>query len=842
LIISVLDAGNVQAKKYAAEIRDVQDDQKQALVATEPDAVDSDAGVENIPASNAPSPELTYASTTDCTVDAEIPNAPLKKVVWKSVFDPWVIESVHETGVCPVMAYALKFKMIRAQKYEPLSGIGEDDVLADINIPFYNPQIENIMQVYGGDGFIWNNFEQPIMTSDSEVLALTSDAPPMIAWEKPIEKVLRRIAEVTGHEPTLRDDGQWMASCPAHADQKYSLSIANKNGKVLVHCFAGCQAVNILKALSLTWHDLSASTTSSATTTTLKQSGKTSPVSVQSPTPVPTAGQKQSIVAIYPYKDANGKLLFEKLRYGPAKKFVCRRPDGHGDWIYSLKQGWYEQKGARMKKISGAEDSKTPPHAKAIWFDEVPPVLYRLPEISRAKQANTNIIWVEGEKDVENLVKLGYEATTNPFGAGEPWSDVYGQFVQGATIVFIPDSDTAGKKHFDLYAPGLLKCCKELRLLKLPEGKDVSDWLALGHVKSEFDLLITNATVWTSRGPAATMLLNPPAAIKRPLQLIGDYGYATTWIDAEHNGEIQKTIVVLRSDGALYSTLPFPKSQSMVDLDARVDLATELLPGRYWSALGVGRYINGYRPDPLDVFNRVAKLVDWKLDFKHSFASQTEMAKLVSLYVFATYFLDAFTVIGYLWPTGDTGVGKSQLLCVVTELSYLGMMILAGGSYASLRDLADSGATLGFDDCEALDARSADPDKRALMLAGNRKGTFVTLKEPDGDGWKLRHIHTYCPRLFSAIRLPDPVLASRTITIPLVRSANHDKANREALDYESWPVDRRKLLDDLWAIGLTYLPAVRKYNRIVKQRAELHGRQLEPWSAILSVQLACLTK
>lgn len=42
----------------------------------------------------------------------------------------------------------------------------------------------------------------------------------------------------------------WMASCPAHADRKPSLSIRDSDdGKVLVHCHAGCSQEHVLKAL-----------------------------------------------------------------------------------------------------------------------------------------------------------------------------------------------------------------------------------------------------------------------------------------------------------------------------------------------------------------------------------------------------------------------------------------------------------------------------------------------------------------------------------------------------------------------------------------------------------------
>jgi len=213
------------------------------------------------------------------------------------------------------------------------------------------------------------------------------------------------------------------------------------------------------------------------------------------------------------------------------------------------------------------------------------------------------------------------------------------------------------------------------------------------------------------------------------------------------------------------------------------------------------------------------------------------MAEFIACYIISSYFLDAFTVIGFLWPNGDRGSGKTQLLNVVTELAYLGETILAGGSYACLRDLADYGATLAFDDAEQLsDPKRTDPDKRALLLAGNRKGNSVPVKEPGPSGtWHTRHVNTFCPRLFSAIRLPDNVLASRSIVVPLIRTPDPYRANADPLDHATWPHDRGKLKDDLWALALANLPEMPAYVAHVNKVAQLTGRALEPWRPILAV-------
>jgi putative DNA primase/helicase len=49
---------------------------------------------------------------------------------------------------------------------------------------------------------------------------------------------------------------QWLARCPAHADREPSLSIRVSEGRVLLHCHAGCSVENILETLGLTMRDL----------------------------------------------------------------------------------------------------------------------------------------------------------------------------------------------------------------------------------------------------------------------------------------------------------------------------------------------------------------------------------------------------------------------------------------------------------------------------------------------------------------------------------------------------------------------------------------------------------
>lgn len=50
--------------------------------------------------------------------------------------------------------------------------------------------------------------------------------------------------------------GGWIARCPAHEDRAASLSIAERDGTILLHCFAGCPAIEVVHALGLELPDL----------------------------------------------------------------------------------------------------------------------------------------------------------------------------------------------------------------------------------------------------------------------------------------------------------------------------------------------------------------------------------------------------------------------------------------------------------------------------------------------------------------------------------------------------------------------------------------------------------
>jgi putative DNA primase/helicase len=68
---------------------------------------------------------------------------------------------------------------------------------------------------------------------------------------RPLDVVL---AAVPG---SRRAGGQYLARCPVHEDRRASLAVRElPDGRVLIHCHAGCATLHVLEALRLSFRDL----------------------------------------------------------------------------------------------------------------------------------------------------------------------------------------------------------------------------------------------------------------------------------------------------------------------------------------------------------------------------------------------------------------------------------------------------------------------------------------------------------------------------------------------------------------------------------------------------------
>lgn len=231
----------------------------------------------------------------------------------------------------------------------------------------------------------------------------------------------------------------WLTKCPAHEDDRKSLSLKiADDGKILVNCFARCSAQKICEALSIEMRHM------------------------WPPSNTPWS-DTATIVAEYDYTDEKGELLYQVVRTDPKGFRQRRRIPGGWDW----KMG------------------------------DVRRVLYRLPEVLASARP---VVIVEGEKDVDNLRKLGLLATTCAGGASG-WRPEYAQSLAGRWCIVVPDNDPPGEEFAAIVATWVPNAMI-LRLPGLELKGDTSDWIASGGTAKRFGELaracamqhITNAT------------------------------------------------------------------------------------------------------------------------------------------------------------------------------------------------------------------------------------------------------------------------------------------------------------------------------------------------------------
>jgi hypothetical protein len=264
----------------------------------------------------------------------------------------------------------------------------------------------------------------------------------------PIELLLAKL-------PDAKKTGNgWSAKCPAHDDRRASLSISQgDNGGALLHCHAGCETSAVVAALGMSMSDLMP--------TRAANEGRSN------------GNGARTIRATYDYRDEDGKLLFQVVRFEP-KDFRQRRPKPEGGWDWAVK-------GVRV-------------------------VPYRLPELEAKPEAP--VVVVEGEKDVDNLARFGVLATCNAGGAGK-WTHEHAKFLAQRRVIIMPDNDEPGQNHAQKVAATLQSIAMSVRVCELPglpPKGDVSDWIAQHGdaaepvtIGKELLRLLRAAPIWSSK-------------------------------------------------------------------------------------------------------------------------------------------------------------------------------------------------------------------------------------------------------------------------------------------------------------------------------------------------------
>lgn len=521
-------------------------------------------------------------------------------------------------------------------------------------------------------------------------------------------------------QPTSHGNDAYTARCPVHeadgSGHKPSLSVARGDKvDVVMTCHAGCSHAAIMAALGI-------ESTGKAT------SGK--------------ASGSRRIVATYPYTDASGTLLFQKIRYEP-KDFMIRHRDASGAEVWRLPRG-------------------------------IEPPLYRLPAVKAAMASGEPVFLVEGEKDADRLASAGLCATTNFDGAAAgsqkpKWRDSYTLALSGADVVLLPDNDEPGKAHMRHVAAALAgkALVRWLELPGLPAKGDVSDWLDAGHSIDELKMLAADAP---PPGP-------PPAPADERQPAGGEASPPPPDADADASGHADDDAEI----GRLAALNPIQYDRQRTAAAKRLGIRGDTLdkmvkgargePDKDSNAGGSALEFPDVEPwhEPVD---GAALLNELSASVKRHMALPEHAAAAIALWVTSTYIVVNH---GHIAPmlaitSPEKRCGKTTLLDWLSRLVERPLKAANITASAIFRTVDVCKPTLLIDEADSFLGESGD-ELRGILNSGHSRTSAYVIR-CCGDNAEPRRFSTWSCKAIALIgKLENrfSTLADRSISIELRR-------------------------------------------------------------------------
>lgn len=291
------------------------------------------------------------------------------------------------------------------------------------------------------------------------------------------------INDILGRLKGVKKNGTgYTARCPAHDDQKNSLSVkTGDDGRILLHCFSGCTEKGqtpqrILGALGLNIQDI-------------MPANGFAPSYFNPPPPIiDDAPQRKEIgrefEGVYPYADESGEVLYENVR------ILIKFDDGTTDKTF-----YWQRVNVNGHCVNGLGDIRRVP--------------YRLPELIELCTLGYPLWLCEGEKDADRLADAGLNSSNL-----KNWKPEFRQHLPAGQIVILcVDHDKAGHQLANATAALLAADGYDVRWLDLYAGEplpgkhglDVSDWLNAGNSLESLYAAGNAAPRWQSPSEPATV-------------------------------------------------------------------------------------------------------------------------------------------------------------------------------------------------------------------------------------------------------------------------------------------------------------------------------------------------
>ena len=250
-----------------------------------------------------------------------------------------------------------------------------------------------------------------------------------------MRSALSDVARVLGVDFSL-GMSKFVAKCPAHEDASPSLSVAERDGKLLFNCFTGC--------------------TYDAVRESLESRGLT----LREPGDMPAQNE-----TVWTIRDVDGKPIAQHVRIDRAE----------GKQVF-----WRGPAGERVKLSD-----------LGIRVDSMP--LYGCEQLANPDARDRVVVVCEGEKAADALRRLDVLALGTVTGAASAPQPVALECLRGRMVYLWPDNDTVGAQHMERIAKrlaGIAASVETIRWEGAPEAGDAADFVAAGKTRGDVDALL----------------------------------------------------------------------------------------------------------------------------------------------------------------------------------------------------------------------------------------------------------------------------------------------------------------------------------------------------------------
>lgn len=217
---------------------------------------------------------------------------------------------------------------------------------------------------------------------------------------------------------------------------------------------------------------------------------------------------------------------------------------------------------------------------------------------------------------------------------------------------------------------------------------------------------------------------------------------------------------------------------------------------------------------------------------KYIFLKDESAYNLLTLWIMGTYVFQLFRHFPYIHLQAEKNSGKTQLMDILTPISFNGKKYLDPTGSVIFRDVDANLTTMFLDESEGFSKRSSVRSTISSILnAGYTKDATISRTS----GRQIIEYKVYCPKMFAGIEELNDVLLSRSIHLQMFRKLEKEHTERYIENNITLKL-QESIREKLYVFGLTYAGQIEKiYNtglNGIKYLAKISNRKFDVWAPL----------